>query len=370
MNPKPFLLERFFARYEFNTRYLLSSSDCDGLPMHELLAMATPHELELWNKLTLGYTESAGLPELRQSIARQYTTIDPSQVLVLSPGEANFSIMNVLLQAGDHVICMAPAYQSLFELARSLRCELSFWRPASESPWRYEPDDLIRLIRPNTKLIVINFPHNPTGFSPTVQQLNQIVKVADQNGIYLYSDEMYRLLVRQPEFQLPAVCDIYDRGISLWGMAKSFGLAGLRIGWVASHNEELMQQLANYKDYLTICNSAPSEILALIGLRLSDSLARRNNEIIASNGSLFQAFCAETGLFEFSQPLSGSTAFARLLREESTLQFSERLVEQAGIMTLPAEMFEYGSHHIRIGLGRKNFGDALAALSDYTKKLK
>lgn len=367
MNPKPFLLERYFAQYEFNTRYLLSSSDCDGVPMNELLALASPHELELWNKLTLGYTESSGLPELRDSIARQYTSINPSQVLVLSPGEANFGIMNVLLKKGDHVVCMAPAYQSLYEIARTLQCELSFWRPSSESPWRFDPEDLAKLVRANTRLIIINFPHNPTGFSPSENELKKIIQIADKSGAYLFSDEMYSLLVRKPDYQLPPVCDLYDRGISLWGMAKSFGLAGLRIGWIASRDKHLMQLVSNYKDYLTICSSAPSEILALIGLHNATKLAKRNNDIIASNGILFDAFCRQTGLFEFTQPKTGSTAFVRLTKQEPTMEFSERLVKHAGIMTLPAEMFEYGNRHIRIGLGRKNLPEALAAFADHVK---
>ena len=362
MNLKPFLLERYFAEYEFSTRYLLSSSDCDGLPLQQLLAMANEDELKLWNNLTLGYTESSGHPLLRDKIAGQYQTISADEVSVMSPGEVSFIFMNVVLKKEDHVICIAPAYQSLYEVVRGIGCEISYWKPSSDSPWQYDVDDLGKLFKSNTKLVIINFPHNPTGFISTRAEFDKIVDLARKHNAYIFSDEMYRLLVRKSEYNLPAMCDVYERGLSLWGMAKSFGLAGLRIGWAATHDKELLSAMASYKDYLSICNSATSEILAVIGLRNADALARRNNETIASNTNLFQEFCNDMQLFSFLPPKSGSTAFVQLKKSETALEFSESLLRKAGIMTLPSEKFEYGDRHIRIGLGRKNLLEVLDAL--------
>lgn len=365
MNIADFKLERYFAQYEFSTQYLLSCSDCDGYPLSYVLDQATADEKQLWENLTLGYTESDGHHLLRDIIAAQYETISANQVVVASPGELNFILMNALLQAGDHVICMSPAYQSLYEVARSLHVDLSFWTP-NRSTWHFDPDDLAALIRPDTKLIIINFPHNPTGAFPSVAEFERIVDLARQHDIYLFSDEMYRHLLHTAKEEIPAACDLYEKGISLWGTAKTFGLAGLRLGWVACQDPLILQHILRFKDYLSICSSAPSEILAIIALRHKEAFIEPNIEKIRRNISLFQAFqTRHSDLISYSPPRAGSTAFVDLHLNESSLSFSERLVKEAGIMLVPAEMFEYGSSHARIGFGRENFAEVLLRLESY-----
>ncbi len=365
MKIKPFQLERYFSQYEFTSKHLLSSSDCDGLCLDELLHLATPEERSIWDGLRLGYTESTGLPMLRDEITKQYKTIAADEVVVMSPGEANFILMNVLLEKEDHVICMAPAYQSLYEVVHSIGCQVSFWKPSREDDWYFDPDVLADLFKTNTKLLIINFPHNPTGYVPGREDFDQIISLARKNNAYIFSDEMYRLLIRNQAHTLPPVCDVYDRGISLWGMAKTFALAGLRIGWVATKDKELLEQMTRFKDYLTICNSATSEILAWIGLRHQAPIIARNNDLINGNLDIFREFCERSKAFSFYLPKGGSTAFAKFLLDSPTLPFSERLVTTTGIMTLPAEMFEYGERHIRIGFGRKSMPEVLLNLSRY-----
>lgn len=368
MKLKSFYLERYFSKFEFSSKYLLSSSDCDGLGLEDLVAMADPNELNLWQNLKLGYTESAGLPALREQIASLYKNISSEETVILSPGEANFICMNVLLNPDDHVICMAPAYQSLYEVANSVGCRVSFWSPKSDAGnnWYYDPEDLQKLFTKETKLLILNFPHNPTGYIPNQQDFERILNLAKEHHAWIFSDEMYHLLDRHLDYRPPPLCEVYDRGISLWGMAKSFALAGLRLGWVVCKQEELLKEIISYKDYLTICSSAPSEILALIGLRNKESIIKNNNEKIAKNIQLFDSFCKRyPHVFSFSPPKAGSTAFVKLLTEEPSLTFSEKLVQMAGIMTLPAEMFEFGTHHLRIGFGRKSMPEVIPILGAY-----
>lgn len=366
MNLQDFKVERYFAKYEFTAKYLLSSSDCDGYSMNYVLNMASKEEKERWENLKLGYTETVGSEFLRQAIKPHFRTITLDEIVVSSPGEGNFILMNVLLNAGDNVICMSPMYQSLYQVAKDLGCSVSFWKPVpNEDKWYYDPEDLRKLITPNTKLIVINFPHNPTGFSPNLDDYKAIIEIARENKITIFSDEMYRFL-NHDGVSLPSACDLYENAISLWGTAKTFGLAGLRLGWLTSKNKEILKKVERFKDYLSICNAAPSEILAGIALNNIDKFVNPNLDKIKSNILAFEQFqLRNEGFCDFLKPNSGSTAFIKLKTKETAMDFAEKLVQDTGIMLLPSETFEYGNKHARIGFGRENMSDVLGILEDY-----
>lgn len=370
MKIKDFAVERYFAKYEFSAKYLLSSSDCDGFNMKYVLDLASDKEKEQWETLQLGYTETRGSEALRTAIKQHYKTINLDEIVVSSPGEANFILMNVLLEKGDEVICMGPMYQSLYQVAKDLGCSLSFWQPTESSgKWYYSPSELRKIVNNKTKLIVLNFPHNPTGFCPEMDDYLEIVAIARENGITIFSDEMYRFLTHKENKTLPAMCDVYENSVSLWGTAKTFGLAGLRLGWLTSKNKSLLQKVENFKDYLSICNSATSEILATIALNNIDSFVKPNLKKIKSNLQLFSEYHNKNkNLFDFSEPRFGSTAFIKLNVPETTYEFAEKLVKETGIMLLPAETFEYGSSHARIGFGRENFPEVLEIFKNYVTK--
>ena len=365
MKINDFKLERYFAEHEFTAKYLFSSSDCDGFAMQYVLDLASKQELQMWNELKLGYTESAGNPLLRETILKNYAVADIENVVVASPGELNFISINVLLSANDHVISVAPAYQSLYEIVRSLHCDLSFWKPNEEN-WQFDVNELEKLITENTKLIILNFPHNPTGAYLTRAQLDQIVAIARKHDITIFSDEMYHKLVHSNMEKLPPICDIYEKGISLWGISKTFGLAGLRIGWLVSQSKEFLNKVVAYKDYLSICSSAPSEILSIIALNNADQFLQPNLEKIKKNISCFKKFVDNHDTIDaFTPTNAGSTAFVKLNIDSSALEFSNKLVKEAGIMTGPAEMFEYEGKYIRVGFGRENFPQVVDILDNY-----
>jgi aspartate/methionine/tyrosine aminotransferase len=367
MNVEDFKVERYFAKYEFTAKYLLSSSDCDGYGMNYVLNLASATEKEQWENLKLGYTETLGSEKIRQAIKQHYETITLDEIIVSTPGEANFILMNILLHAGDHVICMAPMYQSLYQIAKDLGCKLSFWEPSqNDCKWFYDPSDLKKLVQPNTKLIVINFPHNPTGFSPSVNEYKEIISMARENNIYIFSDEMYRFLHHNRFSALPSASDLYENAFSLWGTAKTFGLGGLRLGWLTSKNKSILQKVEKFKDYLSICNSATSEILGTIALNNMNDFVNPNIEKIKLNILHFENFCNRNSDFiDYYKPNSGSTAFIKLKINIPTLEFSEKLVKDTGIMLLPSETFEYGNQFVRIGFGRENMPLALEQLEVY-----
>ncbi|MDP3444466.1 MAG: aminotransferase class I/II-fold pyridoxal phosphate-dependent enzyme, partial [Ignavibacteria bacterium] len=291
-----FHLERYFAKHEFSAKYLLSSSDCDGFEMKQVLAHASKDELKLWENLQLGYTESEGNSLLRESILRFYKSNDIKNVVVASPGELNFIAMNVLLEANDHVIVPFPSYQSLYEVVKSIGCNISFWKPNAEN-WLFETEDLENLIQENTKLIILNFPHNPTGSYIQAVQLNEIIHLARKHDITIFSDEMYHKLLVSNTNELPPITDLYEKGISLWGTSKSFGLAGLRIGWLVSQDEQFINKVLAFKDYLSICSSAPSEILSLIALNHFDAFLQPNIIKIKQNIELYGDFVKSHSIF-------------------------------------------------------------------------
>jgi len=367
---KPFKLERYFAQYEFKVKFLLSASDCESLPMAELLQMAAPESLDLWNGLKLGYTESQGHPLLRAEISRLYQHVSPENVIVAAPEEAIFIAMQTLLTPDDHVIVLSPAYQSLYEIARSIGCRVTPWKlEAGANGWQLDLGQLERSITDNTRMIVINFPHNPTGYLLSNRALDSVIEIARKNNLYLFSDEMYRLLEYDPETQLPPVCDLYEKGISLSGLSKAFALPGLRIGWLATQESSLIERWIAFKDYTTICSSAPSEILGIIALQNKDRILQRSLAIVRENMNIARRFFAKhEDQFSWFSPMAGSVAFPRWEGTGSVEQFCHDILDQQGVMIVPGSLFEYPGNHFRVGLGRKNLREALEHVNGYLEK--
>lgn len=363
MQLNEFRLERYFGKHEFSAKYLLSSSDCDGFAMQDVLDVASSAELKLWEGLTLGYTESPGHPLLREAILQHYQSNDVAEVVVASPGELNYITMQVLLQKGDHVVAVSPAYQSLHEIVKSIGCELNCWKPDPQS-WKFDLNELQVLLRPDTRMIILNFPHNPTGSYLSQTELETIVVWARERGCYVFSDEMYRGLVAEGVELLAPVSDLYEKGISLWGTSKSFGLAGLRTGWLVCQDKDFLQKVVAYKDYLSICNSAPAEILSLIAVNHMDRFLHENQAKIRQNTLLFEEFSQSQPIVaRFVRPNAGSTTFVELNIEGTALAFCDDLVKKHGIMVVPGEMFDWPGKYIRIGFGRRNFPEVLARLA-------
>jgi aspartate/methionine/tyrosine aminotransferase len=368
---EPFALERYFARHEFSARYLLSCSDCQALSLNALIGMADDEAMELWRNLTLGYTESPGHPLLRQSIAGLYTGMDADDILVTVPEEGIFLAMQALLEPGDHVVCTFPGYQSLYELARSIGCRVSLWKPDESRGWQFDVDQLEPQMEDTTRLVVINFPHNPTGATISPDDLNRLADTVRRRNIYLFCDEMYRFLEINSEEPLPAACDLYENAVSLGGLSKSFGLAGLRLGWLATRQAKILETISQLKDYTTICNSAPSEILGIMALRNRETIVAGHLARVKKNIGILAEFIRQhNDFFSWHPPRGGSICFPKMSSVGSTATFCRQLIEDTGIMLLPSRIFDYGDQHVRIGLGRDNLGDILTQLDDYLRRRK
>jgi len=364
----PFALERFFARYEFSTRYVLCPSDPESMALHELLAFEAD-AAQRFAQLRLGYVESLGTPELRQAVAALYAHGDAARVLVHAGSEEPiFTFMHAVLEAGDHIVVQFPAYQSHYSIAQSIGASITRWDSNLDGDGAPGVAELERLLRPETRAIVVTTPNNPTGYSLSRGEFDALVELARSRGLWLFCDEVYRGTERDAE-RLPAACDVYDRGVSLGGMAKAYGLAGLRIGWVSASQPSLLERMATIKDYLTICSSAPSEFLAALALRHDPDLTERVRGICARNLDLLDEFFARrANLFCWTRPRAGTTAFPRYRGNEGSEAFCRRAVEEAGVLLLPSTAFDAGDAHFRIGYGRANLPEALAALDAFISR--
>ena len=368
MNLPPFKLERFFAKYEFNTEYLMCSSDCESMSIAELLNLEES-AAEKFQQTWLGYSESQGSPALRAEISKLYETIQPEDILVHTGAqEAIFLFMFAAFKQYDHVIVHSPAYQSLAEVARAAGCDVSPWRAREENGWSLDLDELRHLMRSNTKAIIINTPHNPTGYLMPGEDYEALHKFAAANKLLLFSDEVYRESEYDSSARLPAACDLGDYAISLGVTSKTYGLAGLRVGWIATKNKKIYEKMASLKDYTTICNAAPSEFLAEVAMRNRQKLIERNLGIIKQNLEVIDSlFARHANLFSWVRPRAGSMAFPRYLGGNVD-KFCDELVKRAGVLLLPGSVYDDSHNHFRLGLGRKNLPQAVQRVDEYLVK--
>src|SRR6267378_2442128 len=289
-----------------SARYLLSSSDAESRTIKELLDLE-PGAYERLLEHCCGYTESPGAPELREAIAAIYQQIKSGDVLVLAAAEEGiFVLYHSLVGPGDHVIVETPCYESGLELARSTGAQVSEWRRTFEHGWAHDVAALEKLIQPNTKVIYINAPHNPTELLMPAPVFRQVLALAASRNIIFFSDEVYRELEHDPATRLPAACEGYERGVSLGSMSKTYGLPGLRLGWLASRDPEIIRRCLEFKYYTTICSSAPSEFLTALALRHREVLVQRNLQIVLRNLRLLDVFFLQRRhLFEWVRPNAG-----------------------------------------------------------------
>ena len=358
-----FALERYFARWEFAVRHQLSASDVEPFTLEELLALADEDGRRRWKQLSLGYTESTGHPELRAQIAEMYERVDPADVVVCAGAEeAIFLTMHALVAPGDHVIVVTPAYQSLHEIPRAIGAQVSTVPLGADGGWQLDPERIARAVGPRTRLIVVNFPHSPTGAHIDASVQRRLVEIAADAGAVLFSDEVYRGLEYAESERLPPAADLSETAVCLGVMSKAFALAGLRIGWLATRNKALLDKVVRLKDYTTICSSAPSEVLSIIALRARDRVLARSRAIVSANVAHARRFMTtHADTIEWTPPRAGSVAFPRFLHRDAE-EVSGELAEHHSALLIPGRVFGAEPAYFRLGLGRRDLREALERL--------
>ena len=362
-----FTLERYFARWEFAVRHVLCASDVEPYRLPELLALADDDCRQRWESLSLGYTESQGLPALREEIATLYDDIADDDVLTFAGAEeAVFLTMHATLGAGDHAVVAWPAYQSLYEVARSIGADVTLV-PLNPADWSLDVDAVAAAMRPKTRIIVVNSPHSPTGAQLSIRATG----ASHVNG------------------RVARCVAVLRRGVPLLGARRSalfrpprryrrvrsaLGSCPKHSGWPACESagshcaiESLRTKLASLKDYTTICSAAPSEVLSLIALRARDRVLDRSRGIIETNLSALDAFFDEhSDRLSWVRPRAGSVCFPKLAGQ-SIDDFAATLVQREGVLLLPASQFGYPGNHFRLGYGRADMPQALEALGRHLR---
>jgi aspartate/methionine/tyrosine aminotransferase len=373
MKIAPFKTEHFFAQYEFTTPYQLCNSDCETTTIEELLKMANVSIEELGH-LSLGYTETLGFPQLREAIAKTYKGIKTDDVVMLAtPVEGIYLVAHAALNPRDEVIVLSPAYDALINTFEHVvgSSNVKMWEfiPSEDNTrWELDFNQLDDLITSKTKMLVLNFPHNPTGYLPTQEQLQYLANFVEQNDLTLFCDEMYFGLIHSGTPQISSAAEISDCAIVLSGLSKTYGLPGLRTGWLAIQDEELRENIINWKFYTSICASAPSEFLALAAWKVREQLRDQSIAQIEHNLSIADSFFARwPELFTWRKPMAGSVALVGM-NVSSVKEFATQLAENAGVLIHPAATLGSDDQHMRMGFGRAAFGDALEKFEEYLKE--
>ena len=363
-----FRLETHFSKWEFKARYHMTASDAQAMSLRDLLAMATPEEREAFEGLWLGYTETFGAPDLRDAIAATYVNQSASDILCFAgASEGIFAANQVILDPDSHAIVVTPNYQSHETLPVAI-CDATGVPLDPDDNWSLDIDRIAAAVRPNTKLVTINFPHNPTGAILPLDRYKALVELCRKHGVFILHDEIFNGLGETGKRHLPFIADIYERGLSLNVMSKSYGLPGLRIGWIACQDGEVISKMERLKHYLSICNSGPSERLSMIALRNKDRILARNCAIVDENLPKWDAFFARhADLFEWQRPDGSCMAFPRYKGADGVNAFCASLVEQSGVLFLPSTIYSSDlgptpTDRLRLGFGRTNLDEGLAAL--------
>lgn len=365
-----FVLETYFSKWEFSARHHMTASDAQAMSIGELLALADMPPDAL-NRLHLGYTQTWGAPDLRRAISQTYNHMQPENILCFAGAEEGvYTAMRVLLNADDHAIVVVPNYQAAETLPLDI-CEVTGVPLDPDNGWALDLNDIRRAIKANTKLISVCFPNNPTGKIIPASDWAELADICRKHDLYLFSDEVYRGVELDSSKRIEQAADMYEKGLSLNVMSKAYGLPGLRIGWIASRDTDVLQKLEQYKHYLSICNSAPSERLAVIALSVREKLLSKTLALMQSNIAKLDAFFADyPDLFDWTPPDGSCIAYPKYTGRGGVESFCTALVEESGVLLLPAsiyhsELMPTPQDHFRIGFGRANIDAGLTAFREF-----
>ncbi|CAE7772429.1 vioD [Symbiodinium pilosum] len=404
---RPSFLERFFAKYEFTCEHMISCSDCQAWTTREVLAVADPECQAMWDASTLGYTESLGHPKLLDEIRKHYTyrlgnapSQIPVQITTCVPVEGIFVAMTALLSAGDRIIAMMPAYQALYEIARSKRCCILPWTPhySQTGFWEFRLSDLQSILDENItadaplKMLMINSPHNPTGAAFDQSQLDAVcelvTKLPQTEPAVIFSDEMYSEIIGPESPSMVGKA----RTVVLSGLSKPWGMPGLRMGWLICSNSEDFKSMISLRDYTTLCLPPHCEILSIITLRCPETFLVRNRQIAASNYLLLQKVLESLPHWFYPmnqhqqndrpQTWRAAVVFGRLklplggvahgvpAQLQSISALAEHLAKEHSICMAVSDFFEFDNFPcVRFGLGREAFPEALQKLQLALQKI-
>ena len=355
-----FKTEQWMNDYERQAVYNLTDTTIQAVSFSELMSL----EPEAFSDLILDYGHITGLPALRQEVLRLYENQDPATLSIASGClEANFVIMETLLEPGKRVITVAPGYQQFFDVPKVLGCEVDIVR-LSQDDWQLNLEDIREAVKDNTAMIIINNPSNPTGALLSREEMEKLAAIAREHDLWILCDEAFLL----PDQKHPSMSDIYEKAISTSSLSKTLGMAGIRLGWIKGH-PEVIHDIAVRNDYTMISTAGLRDLCAWTGLKHKERFLARGAAILDQNRADVQKWLSATDLFSVRLPDAGTTCFMKILAEVDDVHFCQSLLRDTGIFFVPGSCFDMPGY-VRLGLGQKqdNLPAVLERLDAYLKE--
>lgn len=370
---KPFAVEEWMNEYEVGARYNIAETCVDSVSLDELFELAGEDKdafLREFSAKRLTYGDIFGKPEFLQGIAALYKTIKPENVVPThGAAGANHHVFCSLISPGERVISIMPTYQQLYSIPESIGADLAVMHLKQENGYHVDLDELRALAVPGTKMICINNPNNPTGALMSNDALREIAEIARSVGAYILCDEVYRHLTQTDEWS-ESIADLYEKGISVSSMSKVFSLAGLRLGWIATRDEEVKNTLLSHRDYDLISCGMFDEAVAAVALRHKDAMLARNRKIVRDNLAILDAWVAEHPHFRYTKPEAGTTALVYYDYDVPSYDFCIKMYHDTGAFVTPGDCFEQ-SKSFRVGYASDTdtLIKGLAAIAEFAEKL-
>ena len=369
MKIKPFAVEEWMNAWEVGAKYNIAETCVDSISMNELFELTGEDKTEFLNRLCarrLSYGDIEGLPEFRKGVCGLYKTLNIENIVPTHGASgANHHVFYSLISPGDRVVSIMPTYQQLYSIPESYGADVQILHLSKENNYLPDLEKLRRLVTPKTKMICINNPNNPTGALMSEQMLREIVDIARSADAWILCDEVYRHL-SQEDGWCPSIVDLYEKGISVSSMSKVFSLAGLRLGWIATHDMSVVKSCLSHRDYNLVSCGVFDEMLAAVALKHRDKLLERSRKIVRENLQILDDWVGSEPHVSYVKPKAGTTALVYYDLDISSYEFCEEMYKKTGAFVTPGDCFEV-PHSMRIGYayGKQDLIDGLKAISEY-----
>ena len=373
MKIKPFAVEEWMNEYEVGAKYNIAETCVDSVSLDELFELTGEDKeafLREFCARRLTYGDIYSRPDFLDGICGLYKTVKPENIITThGAAGANHHVFCSLVSEGDRVISIMPTYQQLYSIPESIGADLAVMHLKQENGYIVDLDELRALVTPDTKMICINNPNNPTGALMGRELLEEIVKIARSVDAYLLCDEVYRHLTQEDVWS-ESVADLYEKGISVSSMSKVFSLAGLRLGWIATHDEAALAALRSHRDYDLISCGMFDEAVAAIALGHKDKLIARNTGIVRTNLAILDDWVNSSEHFFYTRPQAGTTALVYYDFDIPSYDFCTRMYHETGAFVTPCDCFEQ-PRSMRIGYASdtETLKAGLAAITESAAKL-
>jgi capreomycidine synthase len=343
------LLEEWMRLYYFEVDADIGSSGVSDFSLAELRALVGIGAAEL-DAVVFHDSQTLGGTALRQAIARRWTGDDASRVMVTHGStEANFLVMHALLRPGDEVVVLDPIYPQLRAVAESIGCRMRPWPLRPERGWRPELDELETLVTPRTRMVVANFPHNPTGATLLPDEQAELLRIVSRAGAWLVWDAAFADLTYDA-LPLPDPARLYERAVSMGTLSKAYGLPGLRVGWCLAE-PAVLDRMVHLRDYLTLHLSPLVELIAERAIAGADRILEARRTAARLNRSTVDAWiAAQDGTVSWTLPGGGVCGFPRLHEVADTEAFCRDLARRQRVLLVPGSCFG-APGHVRLGFG-------------------